>query len=315
MSPPTLFSLPQRSVIEVRGADRSRWLNGMISNEISDLQGEKNGCPAVLLSRQGRVIADLHVLVLPDCIWLELESDFTESVIKELDRYIIADRVELQNLARRISRYCIEGEEAIELIRRVSKGSISEHRYAGSEVQFEGLTSIVANYELGSPSGVQIFLPSENAAEFEELLFSSEKTLVKGTAEAFEVSRVIAGRPRLGAELDETVLPDEANLGDAISTTKGCYIGQEVIARLRSRGKIKHQLVGLLFDEHVSSDSSLTSFGKKVGEVTSVVFVEGLGVAGLGFVQVEQSDPGTQLKVGKINVKVVSLPMAIEEKS
>lgn len=310
-----LFPLPQRGVIEIRGADRSRWLNGMISNEISELEDDDNGCQAVLLSRQGRVIADLYVLVLPHCIWLELESEFTASVIEELGRYVIADDVELEDLSEKLSRYSIEGEGAIELVRRVSQGLISKHRYAGGEIRFGNLKAIVANYGFGTGDGLQVFLPCEKKDYLEELLFESEQTLIRGTEESFEVLRVLAGRPRLGAELDETVLPDEANLHEAISTTKGCYVGQEVIARLRSRGKIKHRLVGLLFDEKVLAEAPLTSHGEKVGEVTSVVFAEEVGVAGLGFVRVEQSEPGTLLRAGKVNAEVVPLPISARKRS
>lgn len=305
----TCFDLPQRTVLEVRGEDRVRWLNGMVSNEVSDLAGAQNGCRAALLSRQGRVLADLHVLVLEDRIWLELEASFLGPIRDQLERYIIADDVTLTDLSASWRRVSLEGEGAEAAL--ASLGPLPEARYSGTEIRLAGQVCVAARYGFGSGEGVQFFIPVEPPAveeAFREAMAGLDPAPLVGDAESFEVMRVLAGVPRLGAELDDSVLPDEAGLADAISTTKGCYTGQEVIARLRSRGRIKHQLVGLVFDGSVQVGDKLENSEKAVGEVTSVVRSESHGLIGLGFVKIEESEPGTALSANGAPAKVVELP-------
>jgi folate-binding protein YgfZ len=124
-----------------------------------------------------------------------------------------------------------------------------------------------------------------------------------------ETLRVEAGTPRQGRELDEDVLPAEARLDDTIATTKGCYVGQEIVARLRSRGQVNHLLVGLRFEGSAPAvDTPLVRDGKRTGEVTSTAQSPRAGSIGLGFVRREHSEPGTEVDAAGESAVVVGLP-------
>jgi len=124
-----------------------------------------------------------------------------------------------------------------------------------------------------------------------------------------EILRIESGTPRQGFELSEDVLPAEARLDAAISATKGCYVGQEIVARLRSRGQVNHLLVGLRFEGRLPERGArLSAGGKRTGEITSVAWSPQSGPIGLGFVRREHSEPGTEVDVDGQRAIVTALP-------
>jgi folate-binding protein YgfZ len=152
----------------------------------------------------------------------------------------------------------------------------------------------------------------------EEALFAAARSLasagdtglVRGCAEALEVMRVEAGIPSLEAELDDGVLPPEARLERAISTSKGCYVGQEIVARLRARGQVNHLLVGLRIESGALPEigSKLQASGRDIGEITSVARSPAEGAIALGYVRREHSEAGTRLDSASGAVRVTALP-------
>ena len=245
-----LFALPGRAVLRVAGADRLRWLDGMLTNDLQVLaaRGPGSGGYALALSPQGRVLADLHVLVRGDEVWLELEECALHELHQRLERYVIADDVHLAE-DREGSRFALEGPAAEELVAAASDTARFTAAPADDwcAVQLGGAQVTVASYAFSGERGLQLFVPCERAGAVREALLEAGARLglVEGGAAALDCLRIEAGTPWLGRELDESVLPAEARLERAISETKGCYIGQEVVARLRSRGRRSHLLVGL----------------------------------------------------------------------
>ncbi|NNL86508.1 MAG: folate-binding protein YgfZ [Myxococcales bacterium] len=304
------YPLAHRGIVGVSGADRVRWLNGMVTQEVGDLGGEQNVRRALLLSRQGRVLADFHVIGWEDELWLELEASHVESVIEHLERYIIADDVVLRDLRGSYARFALEGEAIRDALRDTSDRALPASEQSAVRVCLDDVSCAVAGYRFGVREQLQFSVDPGAADRLFEVVSAAVPNLAVGDATDWERLRVEAGTPRLGFELDESVLPDEAGLGDAVSTTKGCYTGQEVVARLRSRGTIKHRLVGLRFDGKAAVGDKLVAEGRTVGEVTSVVRSPEHGAIGLGFVNADKSTPGERLDAPDGAAEVATVPFA-----
>ena len=301
-----LFRPAARGVLRVAGGDRVRWLDGMLSNDVAALAPgpEASGCPALLLTRQGRIVADPHVLLRPECLWLELAREAIAPTREALARFIIADDVELEDASEERERIALEGPEAAGLVAPELAAD------ACSDVEIAGVDVTVAAYGLALPGGRQLFAPAGSADALVEALRTQAPQLVEAGPEALEILRIESGVPRLGPELDEQVLPAEARLEAAVSTTKGCYSGQDVVARMASRGRVSHLLVGLACPGAVPPvpGEALSLAGKPVGEITSACLSATAGAIALGFVRSAHAAAGTKLRAGALDVTVCELP-------
>ena len=307
-----LFALGGRGVISVTGGDRVRWLNGMISNDVAVLEAgsSTSGCYALVLTQKGRITADLQVLLRPDCLWLETARDAVAGLIERLERYIVADDVALEDCSESFERIGVEGPEAFSLLAAAAGQEVALSANACMELQIAGQSLVVAAFGWSGEPALQLFA---GPGSCEPILACLEEhtvgALVRGGPEALEILRIEAGIPRLGAELDEEVLPDEARLDRAISHSKGCYTGQEIVARLHSRGQVNHLLVGLQFDGPAPpADTDLQVDSVRTGEVTSSCESPARGAIGLGYVHRKHSEPGTPVQAGSVAAQVVALP-------
>jgi len=313
-----LFPMPTRGLIEVTGEDGERWLDGMLSNHVGALRegSEHSGCYALLLTPKGRIVADFHVLLRGSAFWLETRRDAVPGVMERLERYIIADDVRLADRSGDFDRLGVEGPGAGALLARASGHDPGLARDACCELDIGGSRVVVGAFGWSGESAYQIFATLGEGERVAEALGSaSGAELLQAHAGVLEVLRVEAGIPALGAELDEEVLPPEAHLDRAISTTKGCYTGQEIVARLRSRGQVNHLLVGLHFCEGEGDEEGLPAVGERLfageretGEVTSVCRSAAAGPIGLGYVRREHAEPSTLLRVGDSKARVSALP-------
>ena len=305
-----LFALSSRDhgrgLLEVTGGDARRWLDGMVTNETLDL-APGDGCYAALLTPKGRIVADLHVLAREQGYWLETSAWALASVVERLERYIIADDVQLADVTGAFARWSLEGPEANALL-GVPEAPLGSWR----GVELQGIEILAARFGWSGETAWQLFVPR---ARHDDVLAALDVGV--NSDEALEVLRIEAGIPLLGAELDEQVFPDEARLESAISRSKGCYTGQEIVARLHSRGAVNHLLVALAFDhENPPAVASPLLAGERVtGRVTSTCQSPSLGPIGLGFTRVEHSEPGTQLTwvadEAELGATVVELPRMV----
>jgi len=305
-----LFRLPSRGVIEVSGADRVRWLDGMISADVASL-GVGEGAWGLLLTRQGRVVADLHVLVRADVVWLELEREVVKTVVERLEGYVIADDVVLADQSDAVARLGLEGADAGRVLEAGIGAPLPLASHAWREVEIAGHAVVVSAYGTSGP-GFQLFVPPPAAAAVAEALVRAGAR--EAGAEVLEVLRVEAGRPRVGAELDESVLPAEARLDAAISTTKGCYTGQEVVTRMRTRARVAHLLVGLRLGSPTLPErgSEIVAGGARIGHLTSAVRSPEFGAIGLGYVKHEAAEPGSEVEIAGAPARVAQLPFRSE---
>lgn len=312
-----LFRLDDRGAIEVRGGDRVRWLDGMLTNDVRGLrpEGPRSGCHALLLTREGRIVADLHVLALPDHLLLETSREAVPAVIARLGRFVIADDVSLADASARFARLGLEGPQAPAILAAAVARLPVLEADAHAEVLLGDTLLRVAAFGFSGEPAFQILAPPTAGEAVARALHAAAARLGAGTlidAEpaTLEVLRVEAGIPALGRELDESVLPGEARLESAVSTTKGCFTGQEVVTRMRSRGRVGHLLVGLRFagDAPPAPGTVLLADGGRVGSVTSAVRSARFGSIGLGFVARAQAEPGTVLEAGEQRATVSGLP-------
>jgi aminomethyltransferase len=310
-----LFQLEERGLIEVRGADRVRWLAGQLSNDVAGLEagGARSGCYALLLTPQGRIVADLHVLARPDAFWLETEHAALGAALERLDRYLIADEVELVEPRRAVVRLGIEGPRTPAVLASLLGRSVQLPAESGTEVAIAGASVLVAAFGWSGEAALQLFVPSQAAAEVEGAVrqAGASEGLIDAGPEALEVLRIEAGIPRFGRELDPEVLPAEARLLErGVCFTKGCYIGQEVVARMHSRGQVKHLLVGLAVEGATppAAGAALEVDSRRVGEVTSSAHSPSAGCVALGYVRRPHDAPGTLVRVEERAARVVSLP-------
>jgi tRNA-modifying protein YgfZ len=304
-----LFRL-DRALLEVRGADRVRWLDGMLSNEIARLSPDpqRSGCHAFMLSPQGRILADFDVLDRGDALWLDAETQGFEDVRARLERYVIADDVQLAPRTD-VARLGLEGADAPALLARALNAEIALAPECGGDFTCAGVPIVVAAYGWSGAPAFQLFVPRAHV----EPIAASLAGAVAGDAAVLEVLRIEAGIPRAPNELGEKVLPPELGpvwMQRSVSAEKGCYTGQEIVARLVSRNAESHRLVSLRFaGDPAPPGSGIRAQGKAVGEVTSSARST-LGAIGLGFVRRPADAVGTELEIAGGAALVTDAPLA-----
>ena len=310
-----LFDMAHRGLLEVRGEDRVRWLDGMISGDVQALERAASGagCYATLLTNRGAIIADLHVARFVDSYLLESLRSEMPRILETLERYVIADDVALADRSAEFATLGLEGPEAPAVVERATNGQIAELQAEHwVESTIGDRTVLVAGFGFSGESGFQLRMKADDREGVEEALASAAKgeTLVHGNFEALEILRIEAGLPALGAELDEEVLPPEARLERAISTSKGCYVGQEILARLRARGRVNHLLVGLRLESPALPmvGAELMANGRVTGELTSVALSPTEGPIALGYVRREHAETGTQIELDGARARIAALP-------
>ena len=329
-----LFELTHRGLVSVEGTDRTRWLNGMVSNDVAALEPgpDGSGCYALLLTQQGRVVADLQILLRGECLWLEVEAEAVGPLIERLQKFIVADAVELVDRSAAFTRLALEGPAAAAILQEAQKEPGPKQKSLGPTDPVAGLAPdacaelviadrqvVVAACGWSGEKAFELFVSADSREPVIGALLAAgaEAGLVRAGLEVLEILRIEAGRPRLGLDLDESVLPAEARLERAISTEKGCYTGQEIVARLASQGQVGHWLVGLEAEgaAPLEVEAGVLAGDRRIGEVTSACISPIAGSIGLAYVRRGFDRPGTELSVESRRVHVVTLPWVFSPNS
>lgn len=314
------FRQPDRALLSVGGSDRITFLNGQLSQDIEVLavRGPGAGAYGLVLTVQGRIVADFHILLHEDEIWLECERARIDALRERLDKYLVADDVELRDVSERFARFSIEGPGARSAI--AADGPLPDENCYGT-VSVDGIHFGVAAYGMSGYPALQLFVEPAESDVLEQRLLERglARGLVPATAETLEVLRVEAGIPASRSELTDDVLPAESGvLERAVSFSKGCYTGQEVVARMASRGRVSHRLVGIKVEgsEAINPGDMLYKDARKVGEITSVVRSPLYGHIALAFVRDAHHEAGTQvtLEGGKASLRISALPFREKER-
>ena len=363
-----VLDLSFRSRLCLTGADRQKFLNGQVTNNVKDLKvGE--GCYAALVNAKGKLQSDLNIYVLENEILLDFEPGYSAAVAERLEKYVIADDVNVVDVAPDYGLLSVQGAKAVEVLTALEiqvadrqptpDPSQPPSRRSGAVARREGgegnqptagsaqLTAIgmpgfaqmptrsmnlvcVKSTTLGDlywvnlarlgTRGFDLYLPTASLGAVTEKLLHAGKA-VGGRAcgwQALETARIEAGIPRFGVDMDETNLAPETSIeARAISYSKGCYIGQEVIARIRTYGQVAKSLHGLRFAD---STKVLPKLGdklylgeKEIGYITSATASPALkSNIGLAYVRREHKEIGTELVVrtdsADLPARIVPLP-------
>lgn len=316
-----VLDLSFRSRLCLTGADRQKFLHGQVTNDVQGLQVGQ-GCYAALVNAKGRMESDLNIYRLPDELLLDFEPGFAESVARRLDTYIIADDVQVVDVAPHYGLLSVQGPKAGAVVEQLGwDAGLPAGLMTFLSTRDKNLGEIyVVNYPRTGSDGFDLFVPTPALAAVLDRLVAAAKS-VAGRAcgwQALETARLEAGIPRYGADMDATNLPPEAGLEDrAISYTKGCYIGQEVIARIRTYGQVARALCGLRLTEETlafpARGDKLFKDDKEVGYLTSAAQSPTCGATiALGYVRREANQIGTELDLrtatGEYRATIVTLP-------
>lgn len=284
-----------RALLVVRGEDRKTFLQGMLSNEIASLEPGQ-GVAALLLTEQGRVVADLRVYVLADEVWLDAPAEARDDVRAALERFIVADDVEMEKGA--VVGVAVRGPGAVAVAAAVAGDEIAslgvnEH---GSASVGDAEARVVRLVDLGVDA-VHFWIDESAGSDVRSALAAAGATVVAEAA--LDVQRIVAGVGRLGSEFGlETLAPEVPSLDDAISYKKGCYLGQEVVERIAARGKVNWKTAVLRAGGVVSVGDPVSGPEGEVGRVTSVARRPDDGtVWALARIRTTQSELGTALTV------------------
>jgi len=315
------LDLSFRSRICLTGADRVRFLNGQVTNNVKDLRpGE--GCYAALVTAKGKLQSDLNIYSLPNELLLDFELGLTESIAQRLDKYIIADDVQVVDAGAAYGLLSVQGPKSEAAVRSLGLASgLPAKPMSFITVNDATLGEIyVMNQPRLGTSGFDLFVPVASLGAVMDKLIAAVKQL-GGRAcgwQALEMARIEAGIPRFGEDMDETNLAPEAGIEErAISYSKGCYIGQEVIARIRTYGQVAKTLRGLWLADDLpelpKKGDKLFHHEKEAGYITSVLASPSLKAnIALGYVRKEANQIGTEVRLrqasGESVVKIVALP-------
>ncbi|MFN8543985.1 MAG: glycine cleavage T C-terminal barrel domain-containing protein [Candidatus Binatia bacterium] len=289
-----LVDLGHRTLVRATGADRVAFLQGMLTNDVARL-APGSGCPALLLTVQGRVTADVRVAALEDAFLLDVDVRARADLLAALEARLIADEVELGEPTTSVALIGLEGPGAAAVLGDVAS-TLAPYAHAATVVGGVGVRVLLAS-EVRGP-GFVLHVPAGRAETVWDALAASGARPCG--MDAVEGRRIEVGAPRIGLDMDGDTLALEVPVEDAVSHTKGCYLGQEVIARGTARGHVNRRLCGLLLDGPLPlRRAPLVHDGKEVGHITSVGCAFGLRrPAALGMVRRECWEPGSELAVG-----------------
>jgi tRNA-modifying protein YgfZ len=305
--------------IVVSGADRASYLQGLLTNDVVALKAGQ-GCYATYLTAQGRMIADLHVYELGDVMLVTVPREVKDSVLAKFDQFIFSEDVQLGDVTETFSQLAIIGHDAARVVATVVPElsidrlkALPEH--GNTRANFGGSPAIVTRITDTGEPGFDVFVDRGIAEALSSAVASSGAVpMDDALAEAI---RIEAGVPRFGRDMDEETIPLEAGLESrAISFTKGCYVGQEVIVRVRDRGhgRVARRLVGLTLEgDRVPAFSAAIRAGdREIGHVTSSALSPSLKrPIALGYVHRDFVEPGTKVTAGGTDAVVTSLPFFI----
>jgi aminomethyltransferase len=314
-----IMDLTARGKARVTGEDHVKWLQSVISNDILPLTTGQ-GIYSTFLTHRGRILAYFRVYKYADSLMLEDIGAVEDATYSALRKFLLyGTKAKLENLSESWGLLLISGPQALELIRATFGTDLSSLKLLSFEqLEIEGQPAVLIRTEETGEIDIEILLPVESLrATWERLWNVGEAMGLKPFgAAALESLRIEAGLPKMGPDLNENVVPPEANLeGKSFSLTKGCYPGQEVVARMDTYGFARRRLTGLTLKEAVVpvSGAKLFSGDREVGWVSSAALSPSLGkVIAFGFPLRDFAKAGTELSVEidgrRVSATVETLP-------
>ena len=312
-----LIDFSHRGLLQFTGPDRLSYLQGMLSNDLKALK-PFDGQYATLLTQQGKVVADVRVLCSLNSFYLDFWENLKEKILAHLNRYLIADEVEIADRSDEYAILSLQGPRAEVLLRSLAGEAelpVNPQQHVMVNID-KAAISVVRQSHTGE-AGFDLIAPKASLLKIAEKLTEVGKQFSAAWIgeEAQNVLRVEAGIPRYGIDFSEDNLLLEVDIEHAVSFSKGCYLGQEVVERIRSRGHVNKKLCGLLLEGHDAAKAGDRLLGgeKEIGAVTSSVISPRLKrPVALGYVSKDFWSPGTELSIraegAAIRATVAKLP-------
>lgn len=306
-----------RTKLRVLGADRMKFLHNILTNEVKSLP-PGSGTYTALLTATGKLVADFRASILAESVLLDAEARCRGTAFPHLDKLNLGYNCEIVDETEELGMVTLVGPKSGEAVRdllgeapRLPPGA--DRPYQCLEIDWNGIKTVAATTDRLGVAAIDLMVPVSSLA----LLWEALPSVPPAGFSTLEVLRLEAGVPRFGADMDESVNPMEAGLRCAIDFDKGCYVGQEVVAKIDSLGHVNRNLVGLRIaaDAAPETGAPILESGKKVGHVTSAAMSPALGeVVALGYVHRRLSAPGQPLETesgGKtLPAKVAERPPA-----
>lgn len=305
-----VYDLSWRSKIALTGSDRVRWLNGMISNNVRDL-APAHGVYAFLLNAQGHIQADLYAFNHGSNLLVDLERSQRDKVLELFDRYIIADDVEIANISGKLTAIGLTGPESRSVLERagIVVPELAYLQFADLTWREQSVTLLRSGEE--AQESWQVWIPPEHVSALWDSLMKAGAR--PSGASALNLFRIARGIPQFGVDIRDKDLPQETGQMRALNFTKGCYLGQEIVERIRSRGAVHRQFTAFLVEGSLPAPGTkilLKKDEKEVGEITSsadLPLPAGNRAVALGYLRREAV--GKNLQAGEATLRPASLPI------
>jgi folate-binding protein YgfZ len=307
-----LLDLSRRGRLLVSGKDAQRFLHGQTTADIKQMP-VGGGSFAFFLNVHGHILADARILRLDEQTFLiDTEPQRLAAIRATLQQHIIADRVELRDEGDARGWLALEGPCTLEVLRD-AVGFDPPHMLLLQHLVLPDLSLRLVRTSLTGEFGFWIDAPAAQLAGIWDRCLEAGRLLgVRPVGfDASEICRIENGIPRYGADINEKTFSQETGQMHAVSFNKGCYLGQEVVERIRSRGHVNRKLMGLLFEgpQHVSHNAEIVAQGQPAGTITSVAYSFGLRrTIALAMLRRESAEPGTSVTVAGLPAEVTSLP-------
>ncbi|HEY6551500.1 MAG TPA: glycine cleavage T C-terminal barrel domain-containing protein [Solirubrobacterales bacterium] len=296
-----LLDRSARGKLLFKGPGAAEYLQGQLTNDIETLAPDE-GCYAALLDRKGHMQADMRVLrVADDEILLDIEAEALPTARRHLEMYKVGREVEVEDVSETRALLSLIGPRSAELA-----GSPPLPEHSCEQLDVNGIECLA----VGTALGIDLFVAAGDAERLRASL--GEAGAIEVSPDAVEILRIEIGTPRFGAEMDSSTMPAEAGIvGTAVNFEKGCYIGQETVARLHYRGKPNRHLRGLRLSAPTAPGTALLAGEKEVGRVGGSCVSPVLGPIALAILR-REAEPGAELVVGEdgVTAQVVDLPFS-----
>jgi folate-binding protein YgfZ len=306
-----VYELGRRAKIAIAGRDRVRWLNGMVSNNIRELAAG-HGVYCFLLNPQGHILGDLYVYNRGESFLIDTDQTQVANLLATFRRYIIMDKVEITDVSASLTAIGVSGPQAQEVLQAAGLNTSGLEPLQFAEQAWQGVSVTLNRVDHPAVDSYELWLAPQNVRQLWDRLVGAGAKPVGASAE--ELLRIAAGIPRFGQDIRERDLPQETGQQRALNFNKGCYIGQEIVERIRSRGNVHRMFTG--FDVKgplPEPETKIQADGKDIGEITSVAIlptVRGARPVALGYIRREFTDSTIQVIAANAHLTVVSLPFS-----
>jgi len=304
-----VYELSARAKVSLTGSDRVRWLNGMVTNNVRDL-APGQGVYAFLLNPQGHILGDLYAYNRGESSLVDTDRSQLDKILAVFDKYIIMDDVEVAG--EKLAAIGIAGPKSREALQAAGFQVPDLGPLQFSAVTWQQTAVTLVRGDNPRVESFELWLAQNDVEKGREALAKAGARPV-GTA-ALDLLRIAAGIPRYGADIRERDLPQETEQERALNFSKGCYVGQEIVERIRSRGQVRRKFTGFEVNGPLPAPGSKVLVeGKEVGEITSAASLPlsgGERRVALGYIRREVATPGKQVEAGGSAASVANLPFA-----